>query len=65
MVLTGEVASNCQPAAGQRQTDGLPVATKRLQDGHPVCLLTECVCLSVSRFYQGNADVFKGNCGIF
>lgn len=46
VVPAGEAASNRQPAAGQRQTDGLPATTERLQDGHPVCVLTEYVCSS-------------------
>lgn len=43
MVPAGEAAAHSQPAAGQRQTDGLPVTAQRVQDGHPVGLLAECV----------------------
>ena len=49
MVHTGEAAPSSQPPSGQGQTHGLPAPTSRLQDGNPVCLLSEYVpvCLSV------------------
>lgn len=40
-----QVKSDSQHAGGQKQIDGLPVTTQRLQDGHPVCLLAAYVCL--------------------
>lgn len=43
VVPAGEAAPYSPPAAGQGQTDGLPAAAARLQDGHPVRVLPEYV----------------------
>ena len=41
VVSAGEAAAHRQPPAGQGQADRLPPAQTRLQDGHPVCVLTK------------------------
>lgn len=41
LVPSCESPSNCEPPSRQRKIDGLPAAQKRLQNGHPVCMLTE------------------------
>ena len=41
VVPAGEAPPHSEPAAGQREADGLPAEEERLQDGHPVRLLPE------------------------